>query len=376
MKLRKPILLSSLYALIFGIGCKDNHTALDPSPIAVTVCKVSQAEEPTSKVYSASFQPNREVEVAFQVSGYVDAIKQASGADGRARDIQQGDSVKAHELLASVRSDLYMAQVTQLASALTSAQAADARSARDFARDSQLFDKHIIAESEYDYAQQQYRTAQAQVNQSQAALRQVQINLSYCKLIAPMDGVILSRSIEVGSLAEPNALAFRLADTSEMKAVFGVSDIEVAGFKLGQAETLVSDALPGNHITGKITRIDPEADPATRVFDVEVTVPNNGGWVRSGMIAALDVAQPNLFGAEPSTLPLAAIVRSPQNPQELAVYVAEDQSGRTIARLRPVNLGAIVGNEIAVSSGVHTGEEVIIRGATMVTDGSEVRVIP
>jgi hypothetical protein len=110
--------------------------------------------------------------------------------------------------------------------------------------------------------------------------------------------------------------------------------------------------------------------------DVEVTVPNSEGRVRSGMIAALDVAQPNLPGAEPSTLPLAAIVRSPQNPQQLAVYVAEDDSGRTIARLRRVNLGPIVGNEIAVSSGVRTGEQVIIRGATMVTDGSEVRVIP
>lgn len=376
MILRKSILLTSLYALIFAPGCKDTDTASDASPIAVTVRAVSQAEEPLSKVYSASFQPNREVAIAFQVSGYVDAIKQASGADGRARDIQQGDFVKARDLLASVRSDSYMAQVTQLASALTSAQAAEARSERDFHRDSQLFDKHIIAESEYDYAQQQYRTAQAQVSQSQAALRQVQINLSYCKLIAPMDGVILSRSIEVGSLAEPNALAFRLADTNEMKAVFGVSDIEVAGFKLGQTETLVSDALPGNRITGQITRIDPEADPTTRVFDVEVTVPNTNGRVRSGMIAALDVAQVNLHSAEPSTLPLAAIVRSPQNPQELAVYVAEDRGSRTIARLRPVNLGAIVGNEIAVSSGVHTGDEVIIRGATMVTDGSEVRVIP
>jgi len=269
-----------------------------------------------------------------------------------------------------------MAQVTQLASALTSAQAAEARSERDFARDSELFAKHIIAQSEYDYAQQQYRTARAQVSQSQAALRQVQINLGYCKLIAPMDGVILARSIEVGSLAEPGAPAFRLADTSEMKAVFGVSDLEVAGFKDGQPETLVSDALPGDRLTGKITRIDPEADPATRVFDVEVTVPNGDGRVRSGMIAALGVAQPNLAGAEPSTLPLAAIVRSPQNPQALAVYVAEDQSGRTIARLRPVNLGAIIGNEIAIASGVRTGEQVIIRGATMVTDGSEVRVIP
>jgi hypothetical protein len=75
-------------------------------------------------------------------------------------------------------------------------------------------------------------------------------------------------------------------------------------------------------------------------------------------------------------LPLAAIVRPPQDLQGFAVYAAEDQNGRTIARLRKVQLGPIVGNEITVSSGVQAGERVIIRGATMVTDGAEVSVIP
>ena len=231
MILSKSIWLTSLFALMFALGCNDNAAASNPPPIAVTVRAVSLAGEPRVKVYSASFQPNREVAVAFQVSGYVDAIKQSPAPTAVHGIFNRVTSSGRTNFLLSVRSDLYMAQVTQLASALISAQAAEARSERDFARDSQLFDKHIIAESEYDYAQQQYRTAQAQVSQSQAALRQVQINLSYCKLFAPMDGVILARSIEIGSLAEPSALAFRLADTSEMKAVFGVSDIEVAGFK-------------------------------------------------------------------------------------------------------------------------------------------------
>jgi RND family efflux transporter MFP subunit len=376
MRLHISILLSGIGLLTLALGCKNDNSQLAPLPIAVTVRAVSQDADPLPKVYSGSFEPNREVSAAFQVTGYVDSIKQVVGADGRMRDIQQGDPIKANDLLATVRPDMYQAQVSQLASALTSAEAAEARSERDFKRDSELHDKHVIADVEYDYAEQQYRSAQAQVAQARAALHQADINLGYCKLAAPMGGVILDRSIEIGSLAEPNTVAFRIADTTEMKADFGVSDIEIGRFTAGAPETLMSEAIPDHQITGKVTRIDSEADPSTRVFDVEVTVPNSDGRLRTGMIASLDVEQPPVTAADPPTLPLAAIVRPPGDPQDFAVYVAEDQSGRTIAKIRRVRLGEIIGNEIAVLSGVKTGERVIIRGATMVSDGGEVKIIP
>jgi RND family efflux transporter MFP subunit len=369
-------LLLSLYALAFSSGCQHADSQMTPPPIAVSVRVVSPADDPRSQIYSATLQPNREVAVAFQVTGYVEAIKQELGADGRMRNIQQGDPVKAGELLATVRSDTYKAQVMQLASQLISAQAADARAARDFQRDSELYAKHVIANSEYDYAMQQSQTAKAQVGQAEGALRQGQITLGYCKLVSPMDGVVLDRKIEIGSLVQANTVAFRIADTQEMKAVFGVSDIQIGQFKTAQSETLTSDALPGHPITGKITRIDLQADPTTRGFDVEVTVPNSDGKLRIGMVASLDFAHAVASSSTVPMLPLAAIVRPPQDLQGFAVYAAEDQNGRTIAKLRKVQLGPIVGNEITVSSGVRPGERVIIRGATMVTDGAEVSVIP
>jgi RND family efflux transporter MFP subunit len=376
MRLHVSILLLSLYVAAISCGCQHPDTQIAPSPIAVSVRVVGPADDPSSQIYSASLQPDREVAIAFQVTGYVDSIKQVLGADGRMRNIQEGDPVRAGELLASVRADTYMAQVMQLGSQLTSAEAAEARAARDFQRDSELFAKRVIAGSDYDYATQQFQTAKAQVGQAEAALRQGQITLGYCKLVAPMDGVILDRTIEIGSLVEANKMVFRIADPKEMKAVFGVSDIQIGRFKTAQPETLTSDALPGHPITGKITRIDPQADPTTRVFDVEVTVPNLDGRLRIGMVASLDAADAMMPGSAAPTLPLAAIVRSPQDLQSFAVYAAEDQNGQTIARLRKVQLGQIVGNEIVVSSGVRSGERVIIRGATMVSDGAEVSVLP
>jgi HlyD family secretion protein len=112
------------------------------------------------------------------------------------------------------------------------------------------------------------------VSEAEAGLKHAQINLGHCKLTAPMDGVILQRGIEIGSLAAPGVMAFQIANTSEMKAVFGGSDIQVGQLKQGQSQTLTSEAIPGVQLIGTITRIAPNAGPTTRIYDVEISVPN------------------------------------------------------------------------------------------------------
>lgn len=362
-------------ALLPVAGCgRDSHPQ-EQTRIAVTVLKVSESEETNSGAYTASFQPYRQTALSFQVGGYVDFIKQVPGADGRMRDLQGGDSVKEHELLATVKSDTYQAQVSQSESALAGAKAVYEEAKRDFERDGQLLSQHIIARETYDLSSEQYQSAQSQVAQAEAALKQAQINLGYCKLTAPMDGVLLSRGIEVGSLTEPASVAFQIADTSAMKAVFGSSDIQVGQFKQGQAQTLTTEAIPGAQLVGTITRIAPNADPTTRVYDVEITVPNKDWRIRPGMIASLKIAGANSITSTEATLPINAIVRPPDDQKDFAVYVVEERAGKTLARLRKVRLGDIVGNEIAVSAGVQMGDQVIVRGATMVSDGTEVQVI-
>jgi multidrug efflux system membrane fusion protein len=373
--MKKRIALLIGIAGLLAYGCQ-NDPKPQQSKIAVTVLTVREAEESNSGAYTASFQPYRETVLSFQVGGDVDSIKQVLGSDGRTRDLQGGDWVKDHELLATVRSDTYQAQVSQASSALEGVRAVYEKAKRDFERDGQLLNQHIIARETYDLASEQFQSAQSQVAQSESALKQAQINLGYCKLTSPMEGVILARGLEVGSLAAPGTMAFQVADTSEMKAIFGSSDIAVGQLKEGQTQVLTSEAIPGEPLVGKITRIAPNADPTTRIYDVEITVPNKDGKIRTGMIASLKLARATASVSTAATLPLNAIVRPPDDQKDFAVYVVENSSGRTLARLRKVRLGDIVGNEIAVSSGVQMGDRVILRGATMVNDGTEVQVIP
>lgn len=365
-------------AVLCAAGCGgEDSAAASRQPVAVTIQTVSGGTEARTGAYTASFEPAQQVAVAFQVGGYIDSITQVAGPDGRKRDLQGGDWVKAHQVLAGIKCDVYREQADQYASALNGVQAELTRAQKDFDRDTTLVDQQIIPRAAYDATVQRLQTARSQVHQQEAALKQAQLNVGYCNLSSPMDGMVLDRKIEIGSLVAPNTVAFVVADISDMKAVFGVSDMEVAQLKQGQVQSLSCEAIPGTELSGKITRIAPNADPTTRIFDVEVTVPNQAAKIRSGMVASLQLGE---AGTSPpavtAALPLNAIVRPPHDQNDFAVYVVEDSNGKNFAHLRKIQLGNIVGNEILVSSGVKLGDRVILRGATMVSEGDEVKIIP
>jgi hypothetical protein len=124
--------------------------------------------------------------------------------------------------------------------------------------------------------------------------------------------------------------------------------------------------------------VSPAADPKSRVYSVEVTLPNASNRLKSGMIASIV-----LGGAEAPkrvpVVPLSAVVRSPDGGSRFAVFVV-DASGNSgdVAKVhtQDVNLGDAYGNLIAVLNGVSPGERVVSSGATTIRNGDQVRVIP
>jgi multidrug efflux system membrane fusion protein len=165
-----------------------------------------------------------------------------------------------------------------------------------------------------------------------------------------------------------------LADLSTVKAAFGVPDLALQDMKLGSTLHVATDGVPGTEFTGHISRVSPSADQNSRVFEVEVTIPNPTGSLRPGMIAALSVTEGATTQSEMPAVPLIAITRSKDNAY--AVFVVEEQAGKQIARLRQITLGEAFGNSIAVTNGIKIGELVITLGATQVADGEVVQVVP
>jgi multidrug efflux system membrane fusion protein len=308
----------------------------------------------------------------FRTSGYVTGVKQVRGADGQVRDIGTGDYVEKGTVLAQVRPEDMKNQVAQAQAQLDQAVAQHTQADQDLGRAKALFSTQSITKPDYDQSQQRFNSTLAAVDNAQAALRQAELTLGDSDLKAPFSGVLLNRSIDLGSLGSPSMAAFTLADISSAKATFGVPDYALSRVRLGQQLSIAvqDDVTP---FVGYITSISPSADPRNRVFAIEVTVANHGGRLKPGMIASLSLGESSRSSAP--SVPLSAIVPYPSEPGQFAVMVAEERAGKRIASLREVQLGATHESSIAVV-GVQPGEKVIAVGAQLVKDGEPIEVIP
>jgi multidrug efflux system membrane fusion protein len=283
------------------------------------------------------------------------------------------------------------AAIEQARHALQSATAGRDKARQDFERASILFQKQSLTKADFDAAKAAHDAAQATMDSgraqvtvvearipgAEAQLEEAQLALADATLRAPVDGVVLRRTIEVGSLVGPGAPAFSIMDVRTVKVIFGAPDSIMGILRIGQQLPVTSEAVPGGDFSGRITRISSAADPRSRVFEVELSVPNPGGRLKPGMVAALEVQRGRNPGAAPEpVVPLTAILRAPDRKDLYAVFVVEDSRGTATARSRSVRLGEALGNRIAVLEGLRAGDRVVTHGATLIRDGQPVQVIP
>jgi len=252
-----------------------------------------------------------------------------------------------------------------------------------------LYEKQSLTKPDYDGARAQLDGYQAQLDANvaqqklsearvagaEALLHEADIAVQDSSVKSPINGTVLKRLVEVGALVAPGTPAFILGDVHEVKTVFGVSDTVLPKIKMGMVLPVTSEALPGATYSGRVTRIAPTADPRTRVFDVELTVPNTDGRLKPGMIASLTLNGETMKEPVP-VIPLAAVVQPPPGKTGYMVYVAEQQGGSTIARAQMVELGDALGDRIAVRAGLNAGQKVVVTGASLVHDGETVEVLP
>jgi multidrug efflux system membrane fusion protein len=224
-------------------------------------------------------------------------------------------------------------------------------------------------------ARAQLAASEAKVESARQQQRAADIPLGDTALRAPRDGVVVGRKIETGTLVQPGAVAFVVADTATVKATFGVPENVVRGLRPGTALRVRTDEGPESERRGPVTAIAPAADPQSRIFPVEVTLPNARGDLRIGMIVTVIVDDGSPPPVSPA-VPLSAVVRPPGVDAGYALFVVEDGGGRPVARLRRVDLGEVIGNRVVVRDGLRRGEAVVVSGATIVQDGRPVRVVP
>jgi RND family efflux transporter MFP subunit len=353
-------------------GCHHEPAVPAKVPIAVRVADVTPSQSTEGPRYSASFIPYAQVDLTFRTTGYITEVKQIKSADGRTRDVGTGDYVTRGTVLARMRPQDLKNQADESGARVDAAVAQHTQAEQDFNRAKALYANQSLTQPDYDQAQARFDATLAAVNQAKAAERQAQLSLRDADLKAPLSGYILARNIDVGILASPSSAAFTMADTSALKATFGVPEDALDLVGLGESLTLQVQSEAAQY-SGRVTSISPSADARSRVFTVEVTLSNRQNALRPGMIASIELG--GRRGTSQPSVPLSAIVPYPGEAGQFAVVVAEQQSGQWKAHLRRVTVGATHGSSVSVT-GVQTGEKVAAVGAQLLKDGDSLSVIP
>ena len=427
--IRKLTLVSTVFVVALLSSCGGKPPVAPPKPVRTK--PVELLANTSTLRYSANIGPTTQLELAFKVGGYVSSIQQIRGVDGQLRYLQGGDVVRKGAVLATVRQGDYQVKVNEAQSQvnearagietarnqraqaesnvqtvlaqLAEAEAAFARAKADFERARTLLANQSITKPEFDSAKAQYdvadarvaaaksnvntaraaaKVAAAQVEQMQAkthsaseVVNEAKIPLGDTTLRAPMDCTVLNRVVEVGTLIAPGKPGFLIADLRTVKAVFGVPDRGVRNLRLGMPLKVTTEAVPDREFAGQVTAISPAADAKSRVFEIEITMPNGDNLLKSGMIASIEV-EAGPVPVDVLVVPVNAVIQSKETPGGYALFVVENQNGKFVARIRTVKLGDAYGNTVAVTEGVKKGEQVITTGVTMVLDGDAVQVVP
>lgn len=358
-------------------------------PVPVRVQLVEGAGEASGLRYSANINPREQVELAFKVGGYVREIVAVPGPDGIKRELRAGDKVTRGMVLARLDQQDHAARANQARAAMEEAKASLVQAQKDFERSQSLVVGGYLAKSEFDRSQERLGVARARLDGARAQLEQASIQLADSQLKSPLDGMVASRSVEHGTLVGSGTKAFVLVDLSSVKAVFGVPDSMQARIKPGAPLSVVVDALSGREFAGKVTAVSPSADPKSRVFDIELTIPNPEALLKDGMIATVrldgagghDATAPGpASGGQDSlavaSVPLQSVVRPPNDPKGYMVFVAVDKDGQTLASARRVELGDVTGRNVLVRGGVKPGERVVTAGASLIHDGAAITLVP
>ncbi len=221
----------------------------------------------------------------------------------------------------------------------------------------QLLPKQTLddAEARYTSAVAQVDLAEAQLAQSGARMQELKINLANTNVVSPVDGFVARRNVDPGAWVSQQAPLVSVVDISSLRLVANVVEKDLRMVDVGDTALVDVDAFPGEKFKGRIARVSPIIDPATRTAPMEVEIPNPDFRLKPGMYARVDL---EIDGRQNVLLvPKIALVDS---EGQRGVYQPSEDNR---AIFKPVKVGIEDAERAEVLDGLHEGETVISVGA-------------
>jgi membrane fusion protein, multidrug efflux system len=292
--------------------------------------------------------------------------------------VKLGDRVSRGQRIAQIEDFDIQEQVKQaVAAAEVSAatirqrEADLKRSETNLARSKSLFDRQLLPrqtlddnESTYQASLAQLDLARAQNAQSKARLDELKITLGNTIITSPVTGFVSKRTVDPGAFVSQNAPIVEVVDISTVRLVANIVEKDLRQLKIGDAAHVEVDAFPGEEFIGRIARVSPILDPATRTAPIEIEIPNPSSRLKPGMYARVSITVDTK--KEALVVPITALV---------------DLGGRrgvfqplpdNTAAFRVVQVGVETGDAAEIITGLQDGDRVITTGAAALRDGDRI----
>ncbi|ULQ59069.1 efflux RND transporter periplasmic adaptor subunit [Brucepastera parasyntrophica] len=187
---------------------------------------------------------------------------------------------------------------------------------------------------------------------------------------APISGTVTAVNVVPGSMVSQQSSVAKIGKMETLEITMNVPERYVSKIKLGQMAYLRFDAYPGDVFPAKITEVSPVLDQSARTMSVKLSLIEKDDRIKAGMFARVKL----ITDTKSNTvkIPDSAVV---SRFGETFVFVVEDNAGKTIVKRHPVKVGLKVDDKVEILSGLQPGDEIIIRGQTLLEDGSVVNIV-
>lgn len=333
-----PLVLAAPLALGLGCGKHEEHRSASLESLPVAKVRVASAE-------------NKRQTISEEVMGTVRSKTRATleaKISGRIQDlpVYLGQPVTKGDLVARLDAGEIKARLQQAQASLEQAE-------KDWLRIASLYKGGAVTRSEYDRAEAQQRLTTASVAEAEATLR-------HAEVLAPFNGVVSRKWLEVGDLASPGKALVEIEDISVLELEADVPESLASKAQLGAMLTVRLDGL-ARELDGKIAEIAPSADSASRTVRIKVALAPAPGLIPGRFVRLLlPIGESDLV-----EVPASALV---QRGQLEMVFVVTNHH----AQLHLVKSGKTSGDRVNILSGLNPGELVVVEGAGLLRDGQPV----
>jgi multidrug efflux system membrane fusion protein len=232
--------------------------------------------------------------------------------------------------------------------------------------------KHDVARAETERADRLLQATKARRNQMLAQIQQAEADVAnarvyvgYARITSPMNGIVVSKQIEVGSMAMPGVPLLSIESESDYQLEASVEESQLGKIQLQDQARVRIEALGNKELTCSVEEIVPTSDPNSRSYVVKLGLPQSShGELRSGLYAQ---AQFISGQRQALTIPQTAVT---ERGQLVGVFVVD---GSGVARLRLIKTGKVFGQNVEVLSGLNAGEQIVVDGLSSIQDGTRVR---